>query len=255
MEGTVSMFKNFFLRRAQKRRELRGQLVDTLLHRLERESSLVVDDGLIAQMGVKRRVFFQVVYGLVIQERMHMMADDEGCVILMTNAEFHRFMLRRAGVQNPEMRLLENSAVFANEEDTIIVDAVAAELATLTVDHDSLIPMLDEMDSTLVAATLGGAPMSGLVPEQVDDVIEPLPQLSARGTDPAARESRKLRKPTRQLQLAGPQAEAEGDLNWFDLDVTPTLATREKLPDTRQSLPDRPREPWLINDNKKTDLE
>jgi hypothetical protein len=133
------MFRNFFLRRAERRRELRGQLVDTLLHRLERENSLVADDKLIARMGVSRRVFFQVVYSLVIQERMHMMTDSEGDIVLMTNNEYHRFMLRRSGMRETEIRRRQNIPVFmqsvaeqaipAAEEDTVVVDTVSAEPA------------------------------------------------------------------------------------------------------------------------------
>ncbi len=181
------MLKNFFLRRAERRRELRGQLVDTLLRRLEREHSLIVTGDLVAGTGVGRREFFRVVYSLVIQERMHMMTDSEGNIVLMTNTQFHRFMLRRSGLRETEIRRRENApvrresvaerAIPAWEEETVVVDPVVAELATLS-----------------------------------------------------------------------------SDLGWFTLDVAPASPSQEKVPASRQSLPHRQREPWLVGESAGADF-
>ncbi|MDR1745496.1 MAG: hypothetical protein LBS30_07070 [Planctomycetota bacterium] len=172
------MIADFLMRRVRKQREQRSQLAEALSSRLERERSLTVDDSLIASMGVDRRAFFRAVYAMVIQERMHMMAGGDGRILLMTNGEFHRFMLRRSGLRETEMRRREGIPAFAGtvaeravaafEEETVVVDPVVAEVAS--------------------------------------------------------------------------------DLDWFNLNVAPEAAAREKMPDARQSLPDRRREPWPANE-------
>lgn len=253
------MIRDFLKRRAQKRREQRSEVADALVQRLDREHSLVVDDAFVAGMGVGRRLLFKVIYGLVIRERMHMMADDDGQVVLMTNAEFHRFMLRRSGMRETEIRRRDILPVFADtmaeqaiaaiEEETVWVDSVAAELA----EPQPALSLLEELDSTLVSATLGGSPLSGIMRDEPDEVFATLPALAG-----APSGERAQRKPTRRLQLTGPAAsagESGGDLGWFNLDVASTLLSRENLPDARQSLPDRRREPWAANEESEVNFE
>ena len=251
------MIKYFLKRRAQKRRARRGELASALEGRLEREGTLVVDDAFVDGMGAGRRLLFKVIYGLVIRERIHMMADNDGRVVLMTNVEFHRFMLRRSGMHETEIRRRDVLPVFADtmaehaiaaiEEETVWIDSVAAELA------GSELPLLEELDSTLVSATLGGSPLSGIMPDESEEVFATLPALAA--SAPPERSSRRV---PRRLQLTGPAAaagESGGDLGWFDLDVASTLLFRENLPDARQSLPDRPREPWSANEESGVNLD
>ncbi len=187
------MIADFLTRRARRQRERRSRLADDLSSRLTREQSLAVDDTLIAALGVDRRAFFRAVYSMVIQERMHMMADENGDVRLMTNGEFHRFMLRRSGLRETEIRargvpdmagISEFAEAGAEAEETVFVEPVTAEFV---------------------------APLSG--PD----------------SSPAA-----------EVAAEAPH----DDLGWFNLDVSPESDSREKLPDARQTLPDRRREPW-----------
>lgn len=189
------MIADFLTRRTRKQREQRNRLAEALSGRLALEPSIAVDDDLIAAMGVDRRAFFRAVYSMVIQERMHMMADESGSIRLMTNEEFHRFMLRRSGLRETEIRRREGVPAFA---DTLAEHAVAA------------------MEEETVVVDL-------VVAEFVDPASAPAPSLSG---DAASNDS----------------------LGWFSLDVAPEPAPREKLPDARQSLPDRRREPWNANE-------
>lgn len=158
------MFINFF-RARRARRGHNALLADSLSRRLEEEQTLAVDDSLISALGADKSGFFHTVYSMLLQERIHMMSGPDGSVRLMTNGEFHRFMLRQSRREG--------------------------------------IPALAD---TLV--------------EHTASVMEP------------------------------------DGLGWFALDVsseedTDTLVDAEKrgkLPDARQTLPERRREPWTANE-------
>ena len=256
------MLKSYLLRRAKKQQELRSQLADTLLARLERENMLTVDDNLFTELGVGRKLFFRVVYSLAIQERMYLMAEQTGNVVLMTNMEFHRFMLRRSGLRETEIRLREGAAVIpetvsehaltvADLEDTVLIDSVDAEV---TLDAEIF---CDENDSAMVAATLGGATLSGILPDYEEDLsrseIVFIPHTIMSPDSPAARNAT-TRRHARQLQTADGKLPGEGELGWFNLEVTPANKPGEKLPASRQTLPDRRREPYTANDEIEIDL-
>lgn len=128
------MFENLFKTRAHQQRQLRSQVADLLLLRLGQERTLVLDNDLVAEFKVGRRTLMRIAYDLVIKERMHIMADAEGRVVLLANDEFRRFMLRRSGASEEVLRLAERpvpslgaDAMPADREETVVVEAVEAE--------------------------------------------------------------------------------------------------------------------------------
>ena len=166
-------------------------------------------------------------------------------------------MLRRSGMHETEIRRRDVLPVFADtmaehaiaaiEEETVWIDSVSAELAP------SELPLLEELESTLVSATLGGSSLSGIIQDEPDEVFATLPALTG-----AAAQERSSRRASRRLQLTGPAASPGGpgaDLGWFNLDVASTPIFRENLPETRQSLPDRRREPWSANEESEVNFD
>lgn len=218
------MITGFLMRRARKQREARSGLADALSLRLEQTQSLIVDDELVSSLGVEKNVFFRAVYAMVIQERIHMMADNNGRILLMTNREFHRFMLRQSGVRETEIQRREGIPALADaiaehavatlEEETIVIDAVDAELAE---------------SPAFVESPARAEPFE---PAEFPES----PELATLVAD---------------KNISQPDAPAPDDLAWFNLDVAPARASREKLPGARQTIPDRRREPWAANEESR----
>ncbi len=122
------MIASLFTSRARRQRQLRSQVADVLLRRLERERTLVMDKRLVHELGVGRRTLLHVAYDLAIKERMHVMAANGGEVTFFSNSEFRRFMLGRTGLSEEALDILEaNEAALLDE--TQVVEAVIAEPA------------------------------------------------------------------------------------------------------------------------------
>ena len=127
------MFENLFKNRARKRRQLCSQVADLLVSRLERERALVFDEDLIDQFKIGKHALLRIAYDLAIRERMHIMADDEGRVSLLANAEFRRSMLRRSGAGEEEALLLDEATAPVAEAAMDIKEARVAESPVGTV--------------------------------------------------------------------------------------------------------------------------
>ncbi len=87
----------FFPSRALHRRRLRA-VSDAILACLEEKGSLVLDRAGIDYLDTTRKLAFQAVYHLVINERAYMRATPQGQVVVMSADEFTRFMLTRAEI-------------------------------------------------------------------------------------------------------------------------------------------------------------
>ncbi len=59
---------------------------------LNKHASLVVDDHLVATMGVGRKTLYRIIYEMVRRERMFMLTDQSDQMLLMTNTEFNRII-------------------------------------------------------------------------------------------------------------------------------------------------------------------
>ncbi len=87
----------FLPSRALHRRRLRA-VGEAILERLEEQGSLVLDRAGIDSLDTTRKLAFQAVYHLVINERAYMRATPQGQVVVMSADEFTRFMLNRAEI-------------------------------------------------------------------------------------------------------------------------------------------------------------
>lgn len=188
-------------------REKHESAAEALLSRLGENASLVVDDRLVAELGVGRKALYRIIYDMVRRERMFMLADAKDRMLLMTNAEFSRFMFRRAGKDAPAEAGRAAAAAAGLDSDIVLLESLEDSDIVLDGRREPL------GDRTPAAATAAMA-----------DAETEVPELS----EPAV-----LAKPI--------------DLEWFSLDVaaTGTDGADAELPDYRQSLPERKRDPWL----------
>ena len=222
---------------SRKKRLARARLADDVLRRLEADNVLIVEQGVPESFGVKRKEFFQTVYDLVMKERIYMISDIEGKVVLMTNAEFSNFMMRRSTSRETEIR--RRDTVPAKKDNVALVvsfDETPQKPAphrsdTAAGDEDDI--LCRETESTLfTGATLGGAILDGILADIHDPADnradEPVLAGSVAGTGDSG---------------------VSPDLNWFSLDVAASEKDGENLPEGRQSLPERRREPWEVLEN------
>ena len=239
---------------------------EELTRRLEEKASLVVDDRLIADLGIKRKALYHIIYDLVRRERMFMLADKNDQMLLMTNTEFNRFMLRRSGRTTPlpALALSETDikktgiagTVYVEterEDDLPVVAEIAAQLAAenrmltddmFCDDADSSIFLVPPAEKVLddyweiPAAALDSSLASNLSPS----IPEPLGSAVSAWGKATTRKTRRSERHDIEPLSAG---DALGDLGWFTFDSAQAGNNGPDLPDQRQSLPERKREPWF----------
>jgi hypothetical protein len=193
-------------------REKHECAAEELMARLAEKASLVVDDSLVSELGVGRKALYRIIYDLVRRERMFMLADSDDRMLLMTNTEFNRFMFRRAGLELPP----EPAQSVAEDSDIYIE----------TDDSDIVLEEMWEIPAAALDSTLAGN-LSHAIPEPL-------------GTETGTEARPKTQRHAEETLVA-----ARDNLDWFSLDVARGEADSGYLPDTRQSLPERKREPWL----------
>lgn len=261
------------------------QAGEMLMRRLEEKSTLVVDKNLIADLGVSRKALYRIIYDLVRRERMFMLADDDDQMVLMTNTEFNRFMLRRSGVHNQPFLALTMEGMDVSEmlgRKTIYVDVAPEDLdaaigsesvvARLAYSKSDMLTMYceDEDSSVFTGATLGGASREDFweVPAAALDstlpgtlyptLPEPVGAVAFQGGDKgSSRGGRRLRKQTSSKRVANSMLDANSSLStaetaWLELDMS---ADGSELPSNRQNPPLRRREPWPVMEEAGQDLE
>ncbi len=155
------------------------QAAEELMSLLEEKASLVVDEDLVAAMGVGRNALYRIIYEMLRRERMSMLADRNGQMLLMTNSEFNRFLFRSSGRTAPLPALTL---------EPMRVETVAMEMQPEVI-------FCAEGDDALV----------------LEDAPEPIIVL-----------------------------------DWFDFDETLKETAATEVPEHRQSLPERRREPWSV---------
>ncbi len=128
--------------RRRRQRVLLG-VQERLLTLLDQENVLDVDAALAARLSVGRKTLSQAIWGLALGEALHLLANRENAIRIMTNAEYGRFMTERSRAMDIPSR-----------------PAVAKTVSRDLILSDSRIPLpMGEMDSELfTGATLGGAP-------------------------------------------------------------------------------------------------
>ncbi len=235
------MIQTLLGRKRRKRREA----AEELTARLAEKASLVVDDRLVADLGVGRRTLYRIIYDMVRRERMFMLADRYDQILLMTNAEFTRFMFRRSGKKAPP----QAAGVQAGWEDSeMVLEGALGDPADLMPEDDWEIPAA-ALDSAL-AGNL--SPSMYSLPENLGVGAGEGVRFREREAPRAAR-ARKKEQPRK-------EARARDAFDWFTIDVAPAgreapetaaAAVEEEggglppdLPPGRQSLPERRRDPW-----------
>lgn len=229
------MFARLLNRLSRKRDPERDRsLGDALMRLLEEHNLLTVDRKLLHMLKTSRKEFFRVVYHLVMRESMYMMADIEGKVILMTNAEFTRFMMRRSVTRETEIRRRDRAPAATvsaiAKEETINTAAPAGFVASVAGPKAVGDILCSDTESALfTGATLGGAPMDG--------VIAIAPEVSDSDDNAAINTI----FPAHLMQgEAEPSRAAEYE--WLNLGADASGKKGENLPEGRQSLPGRRRE-------------
>lgn len=251
------------------------QAGEMLMRRLEEKSTLVVDKNLVADLGVGRRALYRIIYDMVRRERMFMLADDDDQMVLMTNSEFNRFMLRRSGLHDrPFLALTMEGADAETAGHKAISVEVAPEDLDAAAGSESVVARLAYSKSDRVAlyceesdggvfmgATLGGAsredfweiPAAALdstLPATLYPTIpEPLGSASFPESDTtSSRLVRRLLKQNSSKRFANTLQEdgksfAAAETDWLDLDMSGDGA---ELPSNRQNPPARWRDPWPV---------
>lgn len=234
------MFGHVFSFFTRRKRDRRARLSDTLLSRLDNDNYLAVDRPLLRSLGVNRRELFRAVYGLVIRERMHMLAEADGTVVLLTNAEYKRFMERRSAYyETRDERGAAHASVAAAPRAPEA--PAAAAVAEADMDEESIAARQERLDGVAASilasdsesalftgATLGGGTLDGLLTDaEASTAIPAIPAASAA------------------------ESGAESEYDWFDLDI----GTGGKLPEKRQTLPKRRRQPWLVAEGAGLEVE
>lgn len=214
------------LGRAKEKHEYAAEELQRLL---EEKASLVVDDRLIAELGVGRKALYRIVYDMIRRERMFMLADGDDRMLLMTNTEFRRLLFRRAGREMPEAE--ERAAAFA-----AAARRAAAPDSDICLENEDSDIVLEE-NWEIPAAALDSAIAGRLSPA----IPPPLPAGAGAWSAPGRRAP------------ALPPKTGRDDLGWFRLDVAPMEAEEAErdgmemdLPEYRQSLPERRREAWAV---------
>ncbi|MCC8164943.1 MAG: hypothetical protein LIQ31_02040 [Planctomycetes bacterium] len=228
------MIKDLIRRHKQKKQEIHNSITRHLQNHVEARGVVPVDNDLADAVGAGRKILFRAAYELAIRERLAIVADTEGQILLMTNSRYRDRLFTRSGLTRPETPLeqaepqfavaeaaseesfdtLVQDDVLAVTEDTVPIDTVGVEMIEALADDDALSSAATE---TLVRRASGEA--------------------SGSGTGNAA---------------AG--ADAETDLDWFAIEVKDALSWQEVLADYRQSLPERNREPWPAKKDAGVDL-
>ena len=220
------MIKDLIRRHKRKKRQIHHSVAAALARHIDAEGVVTVNQRLMDTLGAGRTLLFRVAYQLVIRERVAMLADTDGQVLLMTKSRYRDLIAERAGkpvatvaaaAMREEVALavptLMGEEVLAICEDTVPIEAVGVEMVnTLIEDDDSI-------------AYEVGAPAEEMAEETLVN-HDPVPVL-----------------------------DAEADLDWFSLDVATAGNGQEVLSDFRQTLPDRPRDPWPAKEEVGIDLD
>ncbi len=190
-------------------RRKRIEAAEELTARLAEKASIVVDDRLVADLGVGRKTLYRIIYDMVRRERMFMLADKYDQMLLMTNTEFNRFMFRRSGRKLFPAAASKTMRVEAGWEDSeMVLEGALGDPADLLPEEDWEIP----------AAALDSALAGNLSPSMYS-----LPENLGIGGGAGVR----TRERGAPAAGAAESAESGADAyDWFSLDVAPSALSR-----------------------------
>lgn len=225
------MFNGFFMRRARERRERRGRLAERLMQLIQAKGVLLVDESLSVHLEAGRRELMREVYRLALREQVYMMSEEDGRVVLMSAMEYHRFMLRRSFTDqmpaHSEYDRTPSSAVLGH-----VSAADAADGSDPAAESARVVNVIDPYNDDIPGDDMVLLP---------DEMVIPFPERDDG-------DIRFFQKTARRFQAGSPVP--DDDIEWF------TVANgREKMPDGRQGLPERRREPWPVGEEIVAEIE
>lgn len=185
------MLERLFKKRASRRRHLHGQVAALLLARLGRERSLSVDKALLDEFKIDKRSLLRIASDLALKERLHLLAEPGGRVLLLANAEFRRCMLRRSGASEEEIALAEIALPEVPEPAVI--------------DVPSVVPAVSEPAAALSDAVPSAQPVAASADDFDWFTLDVAPSKPKRGKMPPKRQSLpdRARDPWSVLEGAG----------------------------------------------------
>lgn len=192
-------------------RRQRQELTDRLFSLLERRGAIVFNDGTVEWLGRGQREALLLVCYLAVRERIHLTTDHEGRMLILSNEEYVRRIRRPS---------------------RLALSAPAAPAGNFLVAR--------RRRSTTRARLSGSRIM------QVDMAADCLPVDGAPGD--AAKSVVTMRPSViEDGGVEGKEHELDSS-EWFKVvvssDVLAPAGGETELPDSRQALPDRQREPW-----------
>ncbi len=237
------MIKDLIRRHKQKKQEIHNSITRNLQSHVDALGIVTVDNHLMDAVGAGRKILFRAAYELAIRERLAIVADTEGQILLMTNSRYRDRLFTRSGLTRPQAAESE-SAVPAEPQFAVAAAASDESLGAL----DSLDTLVQD---DVLAITEDTVPIDSVGVEMVEDDLSPaatetLVRHAAAGTPESA---------DAVDAAANADADADADLDWFSIEVNQTPSWQEVLADYRQSLPERNREPWPAKKDAGVDLD
>lgn len=205
----------------KRRARARRLLAERILISVEQLGAMCFDNKTLAEMGLSRKLGMRIICILLLRERIHMMTDGYGRVILLSNQEFERFTRQRAdNAEEPEIRvrssvksMVVQDSDLQNENGVNLILGSAA--ATMRLPHTPPQPSAADSETRRIPAAASAAG------EESEAVLFTSPPITGN----------------------------EEDYEWFDIDVASRKDASDpsaaKKASERQSLPERKREPWL----------
>ncbi len=220
------------------------ELSRLLLRKVREEGVVTMNWELAVCLGAGRKLLYRTAYQLVIKESISMLSDPDLGILLMTNAEFNRFLARRGGWTEEEVvrhygrHESPIRAVPLHEEAGETGDEAALAGETVTMESPEpakVAAMLSETEQlSLGGVMLGNAyrpeALSALPDEALhDEQVLTLPKEPAAAKQAGRSTQAFLRRIVGRVfgKAKGEQSPASelyidsdpGELGWFDLEI------------------------------------
>ncbi len=157
-----------------------ADLARLILRTVAQEGVVAMNWELAVKLGAGRKILYRTAYQLVIKERLSMLSDPDGGVLLMTNAEFNRFLARRSGW--PEDDIERRYGRHESDLRAVPIDVEAEEGEELA-DGSGETVVIDHPETLKVAAFLSDTetlPVAALEEEEALEMVLPAAELCHR---------------------------------------------------------------------------
>ncbi|MCC8109474.1 MAG: hypothetical protein LIQ30_10630 [Planctomycetes bacterium] len=265
------MIKDLIRRHKQKKQEIHNSITRNLQNHVEALGVVQVDNHLMDVVGAGRKILFRAAYELAIRERLAIVADREGQILLMTNSRYRDRLFTRSGLHRAEAAEAAEAAETAgaagaadsfgfvagrDEYAPVAGQAVRAEDRFAVADAAPADAFDTLLQDDVLAVTEDTVPIDTVGVEMVDALADD--DRSAAVTETLVRHSADAPSASGDAvaadETAAAAVDAETDLDWFAIEVKDAPSWQEVLADYRQSLPVRKRDPWPAKKEAGVDL-